>query len=219
VTSAAAAVSNFASGFGQSTAATGTGIFMCGNSGIPYGSVIIQIPESDVSKYQNTIKIDGTSLTDPHTVGFWTKCGPTGALDGFFQSPLPLEFQLAPGSIAYVAVDNDVQGGFAYGPGTSLPRTPYGSVAGIWVEFDFANSQNNLWSGYDASCIISQNAAMTSGLVGVSVCLQDGTQCSNIGSACNIIENAYDSALAAAGGIGANIVPGPVQMVAKLGWS
>lgn len=216
--SAVSSASSLATGFGKSVASTGSGIFKCGNTGQPYGSSIIQIQEKDVPNYKYTIKIDASKVTEDQKVGAWCKCGPTGALDGFFQQTLPVEFDLPAGQIAYVAVDDDVQGGLVASP-SSIPRTSYGAIAGLWVEFDFGNSANNGWSGYDASCIVAQNAGMASALQGISVCLADGQQCSNIGSGCNVIQNAYNSALADLGGIGGNVAPGPVQVVATLGWN
>jgi hypothetical protein len=211
-------VSNLATGFGKSVASTGSGIFKCGNTGEPYGSTIIQIKEQDVPNYKYTIKLDGSKITEDYKVGAWNKCGPTGALDGFFQQTLPLEFDLPAGQTAYIAIDDDVQGGLVANPG-SIPRTSYGAIAGIWVEFDFGNSDNGGYSGFDASCIVAQNAGIASQLQGLSVCLADGQQCSSIGNGCNVINNAYDAALAAVGGVGGNVAPGPVSLVATLGWN
>jgi hypothetical protein len=210
--------SNLATGFGKSVASTGSGIFKCGNTGEPYGSSIIQIKEEDVPKYKYTIKLDGSKITQDYKVGAWNKCGPTGALDGFFLQTLPLEFDLPAGQTAYIAANDDVQGGLVANPG-SIPRTSYGAISGIWLEFDFGNSANGGYSGFDASCIVAQNAGLASQLQGLSVCLADGQQCSSIGNGCNVINNAYDAALADVGGVGGNVAPGPVSLVATLGWN
>lgn len=216
-TSISASKTATATGFGATTAPSGSGATYCGNVGSPYGSNIIEISEGDLSTYDYTITLDGSQITEDHDVIFWNKCGPDGGLTGFFATSFPLTVTVSPNSKSYVAVDVDTQGGFiGYPSSSSVPRAVDGIVLGFWGEFDFADSANNGWSGFDVSAIEANIAGISSypGLL-----ISGDGQTSSITSNLGAVSNAYTEAETAVGGIGGNVAPGPLALTAILNYS
>ncbi|KAL1985666.1 hypothetical protein VTN96DRAFT_7533 [Rasamsonia emersonii] len=202
--------SGTATGFGARTSPHGSGINYVGNVGNPWGSNIIQISENEVSKYKYTLKFLGDSITEPWTVVFWNKIGPDGKLDGWYGYSA-LQFQINPGETKYVACDEDTQGAFGAAPGNTLPKDADGGWASSWGEFDFGNSQNGGWSGFDVSVIQAQNAGLP--IQGLKICdAANENTCSSIASRLSNVVNAYTNKEAAEGGIGGNIPPGPLAL-------
>ncbi|CRG88081.1 hypothetical protein PISL3812_05108 [Talaromyces islandicus] len=207
----------FPTGFGGQTEPVGSGDTYCGNIGVPYGSNIIQITKDDLSSYDYTITLDGSAITEDYQVVFWNKCGSDKTLTGFYSSTFPVTLTVSAGSSAYVAVDTDTQGGFIAIPASQdLPRNTLGSILGFWGEFDFADSANNAWSGFDVSAIQAQNAGQTD-FPGLKI--EGNGVSSSITTNLGAVDNAYTSNEAAEGGIGGNIPAGPLALTATLGYS
>lgn len=207
----------FPTGFGGQTEPVGSGDTYCGNLGNPYGSNMIQITEDDLSSYDYTITLDGSAITEDYQVVFWNKCGSDDTLTGFYSTTFPLSLTVSAGSTSYVAIDTDTQGGFIAIPASQdLPRNDYGSILGFWGEFDFADSANSAWSGFDVSAIQAQNAGQTN-FPGLKI--EGNGVSSSITTNLGAVDNAYTSDEAAEGGIGGNIPAGPLALTATLGYS
>jgi hypothetical protein len=217
-TSTSASKTATATGFGATTAPSGSGSTYCGNVGSPYGSNIIEISEGDLSNYDYTITLDGSQIAEDYDVIFWNKCGADGGLTGFFATSFPLTVTVSPSSKSYVAVDVDTQGGFVGFPSSSsVPRSATdGIVLGLWGEFDFADSNNSGWSGFDVSAI-EANIAGISDYPGLLIS-GDG-QTSSITTGIGAVSNAYTQAETDIGGIGGNVAAGPLALTAILNYS
>ena len=204
------------SGFGGSTDPFGAGDTYVGNIGRPYGSNILEVSSSDASKYQYVVKFVGPS-TDGWKVVIWNKVGPDGKLDGWYNDNASLKFSIAAGEAKYIAFAFDSQGGWTAANTTSIPTDQWGSYASTWGEFDFGSSNNKGWSGFDVSAIQAQNANLE--VQGMKICsIVPSTTCSYMTWGANIVHNAYTSSEARAGGIGGNLVPGPVRLVVNIGY-
>ncbi|KAN0078526.1 hypothetical protein V8E54_005039 [Elaphomyces granulatus] len=202
----------YSTGFGGRTASTGTGINKKGNCGEPYGSNIILIDNDDADKYNYVIQIVGCPSTK-YTVGFWNKIGRDGNLDGWY-GDATLNFVVNPGETKTVAVDDDTQGAFGITTGNSLPRDQYGGYDCTWGEFDFCNSDNNNWSGFDVSIIQAQAAGRTP--EDLEICDPAAGVCSCVKQGGSYVSNAYTKSQASQGGIGGNLPAGKVKLVATL---
>lgn len=138
------------SGFGGRTAPKEDGVNAdrVGNVGMPYGSNIKEISESDIPNFKYTNLVSNTGSSDI-TVNVWNKACPDGKVAGW-TCPV-LKLQIAAGAKKAVAFDEDTQGGLATDCGTDPTR---GGVPNCpWGEFDFGNLHNKGWSGYDRSSI------------------------------------------------------------------
>ncbi|OJK03061.1 hypothetical protein ASPACDRAFT_23880 [Aspergillus aculeatus ATCC 16872] len=190
------------SGFGAKSNAKRTtdAIYYSGNVGSPWGSNIIEVSEDKACLYQYVVRFQGSS-SDDWTVKFWNKIGPDGGLNGWYGNSA-LEFKIKAGETRYVAFDSDSQGGWGAAKGDSLPTDEYGGYSCTWGEFDFGNTSNDGWSGWDVSAIQAQNAGQE--VQGMKICDHTGSKCSTIGNALASVINAYTSNLADADGIGGN---------------
>jgi hypothetical protein len=216
-TSATTTSTALPTGFGGQTAPTGSGDTFCGNQGVPYGSNIIQITEDSLSTYDYTITLDGSAVTEDYQVVFWNKCDSNDQLTGWYATTFPLTVTVSAGSTSYVAVDTDSQGGFVALPASQdIPRNSLGSILGFWGEFDFSDSNNNNWSGFDVSAIQAQNAGQTD-FPGLKI--EGNGVVSSITTNLGAVDNAYTSDESAVGGIGGNIPSGPLALTATLGFS
>ncbi|OJD21949.1 hypothetical protein ACJ73_06710 [Blastomyces percursus] len=194
-------------GFGGRAAAdTGSIDTYSGNVGNPWGSNIIEIAKSDASLYKYVAQIKGQN-TEPWTVVFWNKMGPTGKLDGHYGNNA-LTLTLNVGETKYVAFDENTQGSFGAYPGDTLPKNKYGAYACTWGEFDFGSTPNKGWSGFDVSAIQAQLSNMP--VQGMKMCEVSGV-CSTVNGAGGF-DNAYAAKDHAIGGIGGNLPPGPVRL-------
>ena len=202
-------------GFGSQTAHGGEGITYGGNTGNPWGSNIIEISESDASKYKNVIQFTAQN-PDPWTVVFWNKKGPDGQMTGWYGNNA-LTFDISQGQTKYVAIDDDSQGGWDAAAG-SLPTDQSGGYASTWGEFDLQSSGNTGWSGFDVSAIMAQKAGLP--VQGMSICDALGGTCSSITENAAEVNNAYTAAETAEGGIGGNISGGgPIRLAAVIGYT
>ncbi|KAJ5724193.1 hypothetical protein N7488_002228 [Penicillium malachiteum] len=200
------------SGFGATNyIAEALGIEWSGNTGIPWGSNIQQVSESDASQYRNVIRFEGGNNED-WTVIFWNKMGPNKQMTGFFSPNEALSFTLTPNEIAYVAIDDESTGGWAAYPGDECPLSSYGSYAATWGEFTMRAAPN--FSSWDVSCIQAQNAGKT--IQGMQICTHDKSQCSSITNGMGTVTNAYTTAETDINGIGGNIVAEAIRLVVNL---
>ncbi|KAJ9214809.1 hypothetical protein DTO166G4_3641 [Paecilomyces variotii] len=202
-------------GFGGVTASSGSGINYVGNVGNPWGSNIIEVSASDASQYEYVAQITGQNTEDWDIV-FWNKIGPNGGLNGWYGNSA-LKLTLSPGETKYVAFDENTDGGFAAAPGGTIPTDSNGGYSATWGEFDFGNSGNNGWSGYDVSAIQAQAAGQT--IQGMKICQAPDTACSIITPGAAQVTNAYTQANADLGGIGGNIASGPVRLSVVIDYS
>lgn len=196
-------------GFGApSTGGGGSGIFFTGNVGDPWGSNIIEVPGHKASQYKHVVKINGSNKK-PWTVVFWNKIGPDGKLTGWYgNSALTLNIQ--PGESKFVAFQHNSQGAWGAAEGSSLPTDTWGGYACTWGEFDFGNSENGGWSGWDVSAIQAQAAGLD--VQGMRICDHTGGKCSVISKSASTVKNAYTKALAGVDGIGGSTGKGPVRL-------
>lgn len=138
------------SGFGGRTEPKEDGIpaDRVGNLGIPYGSNMKKISESDVASHKYTNVISNTGSEDI-TVLVWNKACPDGKVAGW--SCPNMKLQIPAGGKQALAFDEDSQGGLSLDCGTDPNR---GGVPNCpWGEFDFGNKRNGGGSGYDRSSI------------------------------------------------------------------
>ncbi|KAJ5628888.1 Allergen [Penicillium lividum] len=206
------------SGFGGQSQSQDTGLLdwdYVGNVGVPWGSNIIQVEETSASQYKHVLRFEGSN-TDEWNVVMWNTYGPNGKLDGFWSPNKALEFTLAPGEIAYVAIDDNSQGGWTAGPG-SVPLSGIGQYAGTWGEFDMSNEKNDGWSGWDVSSIIAQLAGLE--VSGMRICNHQGESCSNIGTGLASLLNAYTSADQGKDNLAVTQQSGAVRLIVQLDWS
>ncbi|KAI9733605.1 MAG: hypothetical protein M1834_003207 [Cirrosporium novae-zelandiae] len=204
-------------GFGSRTSSTTTSDVdtYVGNVGDPWGSNIITVTAAKASSYKYTVRFTGSNSED-WFVSIWNKIGPDGLMDGWYGHSA-VNFTLSAGETVWVAFDENSQGGWGAAKGDSLPTNDYGSYDCTWGEFDFGNTSNDEWSGFDVSAIQAQNADAT--VQGMKICTSDGDTCSSIDGTSGTVSNAYTAALADEGGIGGNLAAGSVTLYAVIDWS
>ncbi|KAJ5574259.1 uncharacterized protein N7459_008686 [Penicillium hispanicum] len=203
------------SGFGGSNYKPGSlGIGWQGNTGLPWGSNIIQVSEADANQYRNILRFEG-SKTDDWTVIFWNKMSPSGELNGFFTPHKALTFTLTPNEVAYVAIDDQSTGGWAAYKGDKVPLSQWGSYSATWGEFTMRPAPET--SSWDVSCIQAQLAGLE--VQGMSICTHDKAHCSSITTGAGQVSNAYTSALAHIDGIGGNIQDKAVRLLVNLDYA
>lgn len=202
-------------GFGKpSMKKGGAGIFYTGNVGDPWGSNIIEVAPHKANQYKHVVRIN-SSNKDPWTVVFWNKIGPDGKLTGWYGNSA-LKFTLQPGEVKYVAFDDNTQGAWGAAKGDNLPTDKFGGYSCTWGEFDFGNTSNNGWSGWDVSAIQAQAAGVE--VQGMKICDHNGDKCSTItGNAASVI-NAYTFDLRHIDGIGGSTISGPVRLDVQVDW-
>ncbi len=189
--------------------ATNAQIAYAGNTGCAgYGSNVKLIQDSIASKYTYVVKaVNSASSTVQCKV--WNKIGPDGGINGFFSGNEALSFTIGGGGSQYVAFDSNTQGGMCCSVG-SVPLTSVGEFSCPWLEFDFGDSANGGWSGFDASALVA--GATGGSFKALKACTADGSVCSTLyegggGS------NAYLPGDEALDGIGGNLAPGSVSLV------
>ncbi|KAL4979663.1 hypothetical protein BDW66DRAFT_94890 [Aspergillus desertorum] len=203
-------------GFGSRTVSNlAKYIAYVGNVGNPWGSNIIEVDADKACKYKNVVKFSGAE-SDDWTIVFWNKIGPDGKLTGWYGNSA-LKLTISPGEIKYVAFDDDSQGAWGAAKGDSLPTDQYGGYSCTWGEFDFANSGNNNWSGWDVSAIQAQAADQE--VQGMKICNNKGEKCSWISNLATAMENAYSKAEEGVDGIGGNQTPGAVRLVVDIDYT
>lgn len=190
------------SGFGGQSTPKDDGVpdHYVGNVGVPYGSNMKLIPESDESKYTYTNQFcseSGKSMT----VIIWNKSGSDGQPQSGMSLPPNMKFDLGPGECQHVAFDENTQAAFSQ----DCPRDPMkGNLPQCpWGEVDFGNQQNGGWSGYDRSTIVT---GVNSGLLTISC---EGAQTSSEQ------DNSFTSASQT--NAGGSLAPGPAHFKTKLG--
>ncbi|KAL3456038.1 hypothetical protein BJX64DRAFT_297052 [Aspergillus heterothallicus] len=203
------------SGFGDRTTSSGSGVSYTGNVGSPWGSNIIEVDSSSASSYKYVVQLT-SSASSAWFVSFWNKVGPDGKLDGWYGNSA-LNFSLAAGETRYVAFDEDSQGAWGAAEGDSLPTDEYGGYACTWGEFDFGDTANDGWSGWDVSAIQAQNADLT--VQGMRICTAAGADCSTITTGAASVVNAYTAAEASIDGIGGSVSDGAVRLAVEIDYS
>ncbi|KAE8397604.1 hypothetical protein BDV37DRAFT_265257 [Aspergillus pseudonomiae] len=183
-----------------------------GNVGNPYGSNIIEVSESKACEYKHVVRIDG-SEKEPWTVAFWNKMGPDLKLTGWYGNAV-LTLKINPGESKYVAFDDDSQGAWGAAKGDKLPVDQFGGYACTWGEFDFGNTSNEGWSGWDVSAIQAQNAGMD--VQGMKICTHDNQKCSTISNFAKLVENAYTALEAGVDGIGGEWTKGALRLIVNI---
>ncbi|KKK14303.1 hypothetical protein ARAM_000793 [Aspergillus rambellii] len=202
-------------GFGERTNSSGSGIEYTGNVGSPWGSNIIEVTADNAYEYKYVVQFTGSNTND-WFVSFWNKIGPDGKMDGWYGHSA-LNFTLAAGETKYVAFDENSQGGWGAAEGDSLPTDEYGGYACTWGEFDFGDTDNDAWSGWDVSAIQAQNGNLT--VQGMKICQYNGDNCSYITTGAAEVVDAYTAAEASVDGIGGTVSSGAVRLVAIIDYS
>ncbi|KAB8234002.1 putative allergen Asp F4-like [Aspergillus alliaceus] len=202
-------------GFGKRTSSSGSGIEYRGNIGSPWGSNILEVSPSNAYQYKYVVQFSGSN-TEDWTVVIWNKVGPDGKLDGWYGNSA-LKFTLGAGETKYVAFDENSQGAWGAAKGSSLPTDDYGGYSCTWGEFDFGNTSNKGWSGWDVSAIQAQAAGQT--VQGMKICNHDGEACSTITSGAATVTNAYTKSEATVDGIGGALESGAVRLITVVDYS
>jgi len=193
--------------------ATGGDITYTGNTGCDgvYGSNVKLIKSNLASKYDYTIKVVGSSSAMQCVV--WNKIGHDGGVNGFFNGNQVLTFELPANGEQYIAFDANTQGGMTCCAGT-VPLTGVGQFNGAWCEWDFADAKNGNHNGFDASALV---AGVAGGPFNpLSFCTADKSVCSTLYAGGGGL-NAYLPGMEAVDGVGGNLLPGPVALVATFG--
>jgi hypothetical protein len=204
-------------GFGKKTtngdSGSGKDWSYIGNVGSPWGSNIIEVDANSASSYKHVLRMEGSKTSD-WTVVFWNTYGPNNKMDGFWSPNAALTLNFAPGEIKYVAIDDDSQGAFTAGPGSSAPISPDGQYGGTWGEFDMSSGKNAGHSGWDVSCIIAELANLF--VHGMRICDHNDDNCSSMGAGITDIVKAYTSADQGNPALAIQQNPGPVRLVVQL---
>ncbi|KAI9368526.1 hypothetical protein BJX61DRAFT_212963 [Aspergillus egyptiacus] len=201
-------------GFGGRTEQTITGnkFTYGGNTGLPWGSNILEVSAAEAWRYKYVVQFHG-SKTDKWTVVVWNKIGPDGKMTGWYGNSA-VSFSLEPNEVRYVAFDENSQGAWGAAKGDSLPKDQYGGYVCTWGEFDFGSTVNDGWSGWDVSAI--QAEAAGAHIQGMKMCSHLGDNCSIITTGAKKVQDAYMYKHRWADGIGGKIVPGPARVVTHL---
>ncbi|GAQ35574.1 hypothetical protein AtubIFM54640_007953 [Aspergillus tubingensis] len=202
-------------GFGERTNSSSSGVTYSGNVGNPWGSNIQEVSASEAWQYKYVIRMEGSNTKD-WFVSFWNKIGPDGKMDGWYGHSA-LNFTLGAGETKYVAFDENSQGGWGAAEGDSLPTDDYGGYSCTWGEFDFGDTDNSGWSGWDVSAIQAQNADQT--VQGMRICQYSDKQCSYITTDAETVVNAYTSSEASVDGIGGTLSSGAVRLTVEVDYS
>lgn len=178
-----------------------------GNVGMPgaFGCNIKLIHASIADKYKYTARIKGGKTK--YTCAVWMKYAPDGKIAGFFKGNEVHTFTIPAGGEQWLAFDEDTQGAFGCSKGDEVEVTNIGEFSCPWTEFDFGNTSNNQWSGFDASSLVAGSVGST--MHGLKVCGK-GT-CSTLYQGGGG-DNAYLPGMEAEDGIGGNIPPGPLSL-------
>lgn len=121
-----------------------------GNVGIPYGSNMIFVDESQRSSYKYTLTL--TNINDVATTYIvWNKSGKDGQPQSGMGSEPNLRFTVGSQESRVIAFDENSQVSFSRDcernkQGGNLPDC-------TWGEADFGDLRNGGWSGYDCSSI------------------------------------------------------------------
>ncbi|KAK4116103.1 hypothetical protein N656DRAFT_765123 [Canariomyces notabilis] len=208
----------FCGGGASSKRATYAQIMYTGNTGTANGcawnSNLMVVPNNIADKYQYVQEYTNVA-SEPYQVICANKMGADGQLTGMFKvdGQNPLIFTLKPGETKTVVADANTQGVCAFAP-NEVPTTKYGQYAGVWAEFDFANTSNNGWSGADCSSLVAQaydmdvpGCRMSQG--GVDSTIYPGGKG----------DNAYTKGMEDLDGIGLNIPAGKTTVKVLVGFS
>lgn len=144
--------SGAAKGFGGRTVPVDDGVpdHYIGNVGIPYGSNMHFVDESERGSYKYSLTL--TNINDVSTTYIvWNKSGKNGQPQSGMGLEPNLKFTIGPQESRVIAFDENSQLGFSRDCernklGGNLPDC-------TWGEADFGNLQNGGWSGYDCSSI------------------------------------------------------------------
>lgn len=194
--------------------ATAEQIAYVGTTGVKgnWGCNIMLVADAKTAaEYRYTAKFTNQAKDDQVCVCS-NKIGPDGLIDGFFHEGT--KWNMAPGATQYVAFDANTQGACVCNAGKNLRKTEFGQLAGTWVELDFENKSNKLWSGADASALVPQKYGMQ--VDGLQVCFNG--VCSTIWPG-GKGDNAYLGGMEDLDGVGLNIPPGPCQLDVKVGYN
>lgn len=190
--------------------ATAGQIAYAGNTGCSgYGSNVKLVQSTIADQYDHTVKAVN-SAGSAMQCQVWNKIGADGGINGFFNGNQALTFTIPAGSSQYVVFDSNTQGGMCCQTG-SVSLTSVGEFLCPWLEFDFADAANGGWSGFDASALVAGSAGGPFGAL--KACTADGSTCSTLNSGGGGT-NAYLPGDEAADGIGGNLAPGKVSLVA-----
>ncbi|KAK2594600.1 hypothetical protein QQS21_007685 [Conoideocrella luteorostrata] len=195
---------------GNKKRATIADIAYKGNTGAPGNRGCNLMMVDNAADYDYTAIFENKSGKDQECVAF-LKIGPTGKVNGFQQGNEIFKFNIPVGGKKVLAAEADTQGGVACGPG-QVAVNQYGQWANTWLEFDFASSTNNRWSGADISCLVASDSNMP--IQAMRVC-ERGT-CSTINDGGSGI-NAYVAKTHALDGVGLNLPAGPVSLKVTVG--
>lgn len=197
-----------------------------GNIGTPghYACNLKLVDQGASENYQYLARLSNAASATQKCVCF-LKIGPDGkSMNGFWSPNKAFDFELAPGETKYMVAQTDSQGGCTCGTGSSVPLTPIGQYAGTWFEFDFGDKSNSLWSGGDASSLVSHDYGLS--FQGLSITSPGVTANADGGGVYEIRSiiypngdgcNAFPGGTNYANGFGFNLTPGAVRFNVQWG--
>ncbi|CAK7213820.1 hypothetical protein SBRCBS47491_001935 [Sporothrix bragantina] len=190
--------------------ATAAQIAYTGNTGCSgYGSNMKLVQSNIADQYTYGVKAVNSASETMQCVA-WNKIGSDGGINGFFSGNQALTFTIPAGSSQHIVFDTNTQGGMCCQTG-SVSLTSVGEFLCPWLEFDFGDSANSGWSGFDASALVAGSVGGPYGAL--KACTADGSVCSTL-NAGGGGTNAYLPGDEAADGIGGNLPAGTVSLVA-----
>lgn len=171
-----------------------------GNVGIPYGSNMILIDESERSNYKYTLTLTNINNADT-TYIVWNKSGKDGQPQSGMGLEPNLKFTVSPRKAQVIAFDENSQISFSRDCernklGGNLPDC-------TWGEADFGDLRNGGWSGYDCSSIPNTKG-------NVDYCKMS---CEGAKTSSHEYNSFTDASQTNAGG---SLAPGPVAFYAEL---
>lgn len=121
-----------------------------GNVGIPYGSNMILIDESEKDNHKYTLTLTNINNVDT-TYIVWNKSGKDGQPQSGMGLKPNLKFTVSPRNAQVIAFDENSQVSFS----RDCERNQLGGNIPdcTWGEADFGDLRNGGWSGYDCSSI------------------------------------------------------------------
>lgn len=171
-----------------------------GNVGIPYGSNMILIDESEKGNHKYTLTLTNINNADT-TYIVWNKSGKDGQPQSGMGLEPNLKFTVSPRQAQVIAFDENSQVSFS----RDCPRNQLGGNLPdcTWGEADFGDLRNGGWSGYDCSSIPNSKG-------NVDYCKMS---CEGAKTSSHDYNSFTDVSQTNAGG---SLAPGPVAFYAEL---
>jgi hypothetical protein len=171
-----------------------------GNVGIPYGSNMLLVDESERDDYKYTITLTNVDET-PNTYIVWNKSGRDGRPQSGMGDEPNLRFTLGGKESQVIAFDENSQ--VAFSRDCQRNKLQGNLPDCTWGEADFGDLRNGAWSGYDCSSIPNTRG-------NVDYCK---IECEGAKTSSHLFNSFTSAAQTNAGGA---LAPGPAAFYAEL---